>query len=257
MNQDNMMYQEMNDDEITIDLYELFKTLWSKAHIILLAGILAALVAFVGTKTLLVPKYTSTTKVYVLKRQEGNSSVSYSELQAGTQLLKDYMELVTSRPVLEQAIEELDLDMEPENLASMVSTESKDDTRIFSILVESEDPEEAKAIADAVREAVCVQITKIMDADAVNTVEEANLPKYPSSPNMKKNVLIGGMLGIFLAVGIIFLIFILDDTIKTPDDVEHYLGLNVLTAIPIQEGVKKPKKVKGLSSKQAKRNMKR
>lgn len=194
MNQDNMMNQEVNDDEITIDLYELFKKLWSKAHIIVLAGILAALVAFVGTKTLLVPKYISTTKVYVLNRQEGNAGVSYSDLQTGTQLLKDYMELVTSRPVLEQAIEELDLDMEPQNLASMVSTESKGDTRIFSILVENEDPEEAKAIADAVREAVCVQITKIMDADAVNTVEEANLPKYPSSPNLKKMCLSGEVL---------------------------------------------------------------
>ena len=96
-----------------------------------------------------------------------------------------------------------------------------------------------------------------MEADAVNTIEEANLPSSPSSPNVTRNIAIGAMLGILIAAGIIVLIYILDDTIKTPDDVEHYLGLNVLTSIPIEEGVKKSKKVKGLSSKKLQKQMKR
>ena len=106
----------------------------------------------------------------------------------------------------------------------------------------------AKEIADALRDSVSIQITEIMEADAVNTIEGANLPTEPSSPSVMKNIAIGGLLGILIAAGIIILIFVLDDTIKTPDDVEYYLGLNTLTSIPIQEGVKKSKKVKGLSS---------
>ena len=257
MSQERVINQEIDNDEITIDLTELLMVLWSKAHIILLSGILMALLAFVGTKLFITPLYTSVTKMYVLSKQDSNAGVTYSDLQTGTQLTKDYMELVKSRPVLEQVIAILNLDMEPEDLADMISVATATDTRILSVEVESENPREAKEIADAIRESVGIQITEIMDADAVNTVEEGNLPMEPSSPSTLKNSVIGGMLGVLIAIGVIMLIFVLDDTIKTPDDVEHYLGLNVLTSIPIQEGVKKSKKVKGISAKKLMRNMRK
>lgn len=256
MNQDRGILQKHDNDEITIDLSELLRVLWSKLHIIILTGILVALFAYVGTKLFITPTYTSSTKVYVLTRQNGNENITYTDLQTGTQLLKDYMELATSRPVLEQVIAELDLDIETEELQEMITTESQDDTRIFSISVECENPKKAKEIVDALREAVGSQITKIMAADAVNTVEEGNLPKEPSSPNLKRNVLVGGILGMLLAMTIIVCIYIMDDTIKTPDDVKDFLGLSVLTSIPIQEGVKKNKKAKGMTHKQNTRNTK-
>lgn len=236
--------QEIDNDEITIDLAEMLFVLWSKIHIILLSGILMALVAFVGTKLFITPMYTSVTKVYVLSKQDNNANVTYNDLQTGTQLTKDYMELVKSRPVLEQVIAVLNLDMETKDLAEMISVETQTDTRIITINVENENPKQAKEIADAIRESISIQITEIMDADSVNTVEDGSLPKEPSSPNVLRNLLIGAILGILLAGGIIILIYMLDDTIKTPDDVERYLELNVLTSIPIQEGVKKSKKTK-------------
>ena len=91
----------------------------------------------------------------------------------------------------------------------------------------------------------------------MNTVEEGNLPSSPSSPNTMKNMAAGGLLGLLIAAGIIVLVFVLDDTIKTPDDVEHYLGLNVLTSIPIQEGVKKSKKVRGVSAMKVMQNLRK
>ena len=172
------------------------------------------------------PMYTSTTSMYVLSRTEGNSSVTYSDLQTSTQLTQDYMELVSSRPVLEQVIAVLNLDMTTEELKNSITTENAAESRILTIGVENEDPKMAKEIADALRESVSIQITEIMEADAVNTIEEANLPTDPSSPSTMKNIAIGGLLGILIAAGIIILIFVLDDTIKTPDDVEYYLGLN-------------------------------
>jgi len=203
------------------------------------------------------PKYTSDTKIYVLTKQDSNAGVTVNDLQTGTYLTKDYMELVKSRPVLEQVIAVLNLDMTSEELSGMITVENTADTRILTIRVESEDPKEAKAIADAVRESVSVQIPEIMNADSVNTVEEGNLPTSPSSPNLMKNMALGGLLGLLLAIGIIALIYILDDTVKTPEDVENFLGLNVLTSIPISEGFKKTKKVKGMSAKKLMRNMKR
>ena len=257
MSQDKTTNRDFENEEITIDLTELFLALWNKIHLIILAGILMALVAFVGTKLFMTPMYTSTTSMYVLSRTEGNASVTYNDLQTSTQLTQDYMELVSSRPVLEQVIAVLNLDMTTEELKNSITTENTAESRILTIGVENEDPKMAKEIADALRDSVSIQITEIMEADAVNTIEEANLPTDPSSPSTMKNIAIGGLLGILIAAGIIILIFVLDDTIKTPDDVEYYLGLNTLTSIPIQEGVKRSKKVKGLSSKKLEKQMRR
>ena len=232
------------EDELTIDLGELLRVLLSKIHIIVLAAILMALVAFVGTKLFVTPMYTSVTKMYVLAKDDNNTSSTSSNLTAGSMLTKDYMELVKSRPVLEKAISVLNLKMEPEQLAGMITAETPTDTRIMSISVQSSNPKQAKEIADAVRDAVSVQIKEIMSVDSVNTVEEGNLPTSPSSPNTMKNMMLGAVLGFIIAVGIITLIYMLDDTIKTPEDVENYLGLNVLTSIPVRSGTAKGKKVK-------------
>ena len=228
------------NDEITIDLTELFMTLWSKAHMIILAGILLGLLAFVGTKLFLTPIYTSTTKFYVLNKTSDTGSVTYNDLQTGTQLTKDYAELVKSRPVLE----------ETEELAKKITVTTPTDTRVMSINVEDPQPKQARDIADAVRQAVSIQIKAIMDVDSVQAVENANLPDHPSSPSVMKNTLIGAILGILIAAGIIILVFMLDDTVKTPEDVETYLGLNVLASIPVYDGTsaKNKKRVKGLSA---------
>lgn len=252
-----MVNQNISDDEIEIDLVELFMVLKSKLHIILLSGILAALLAFVGTKLLMTPMYTSVTKMYVLSRQDSSSGVTYSDLQTGSQLTKDYAELVKSRPVLEQVIAVLNLDIEPEDLAENITVETPTDTRILSISVESDNPKEAKEIADTLRETVSSEIKEIMHAESVDTIEDGNLPKEPSSPSLKKNMVLGGALGVFLALAILIFIFLRDDTIKNPDDVEQYLGLNVLTSIPIKGKVQKPKKVKIPAQKKSVKNGKR
>ncbi|MDY2613948.1 MAG: Wzz/FepE/Etk N-terminal domain-containing protein [Lachnospiraceae bacterium] len=257
MNQNNMVNQNITEDEIEIDLVELFMVLKSKLHIILLSGILAALLAFVGTKLLMTPMYTSVTKMYVLSRQDSSAGVTYSDLQTGSQLTKDYAELVKSRPVLEQVIAVLNLDMEPEDLAENITVETPTDTRILSISVESDNPKEAKEIADTLRETVSSEIKEIMHAESVDTIEDGNLPKEPSSPSLKKNMVLGGALGVFLALAILIFIFLRDDTIKNPDDVEQYLGLNVLTSIPIKGKVQKPKKVKIPAQKKSVKNGKR
>lgn len=255
--QNTIMNSEVDDDEIEIDFSEILGALLKKAHIIFLSGIVVALLAFIGTKLFITPMYTSETKVYVLSKSDGAAGVTTSDLQAGSYLTKDYSELVTSRTVMEQVIALLNLDMKPEELMDMISVESATDSRILTIKVENEDPKKAKEIADAVREAVSVQITEIMDADAVNTVQKADLPDEPSSPSTMKNTLIGGILGLFLAIAAVVLVTLLDDTVKTPEDVEKYLGLNTLTSIPIVDGAKKNKKTKGLSARKFAKKMNR
>ena len=256
MNQEKTTH-DIENDELTIDLGELFSVLWDKIYIVILAGIVLAFVTFACTQLLITPKYTSTTSMYMLAKSNSETGITTSDLQTGTQLTQDYMELTKSRTVMEKVIATLNLDMTAEELSNCITTTNTENTRIMTIAVENEDPELARDIADALRQTASNEIVDIMGIEAVNTIEEANLPTSPSSPSVMKNTAIGGLLGIVLAAGIIILIFLLDDTIKTPDDVENYLGLNVLTSIPIQEGEEKAKKTKRRTTRRMTKKMKR
>lgn len=163
--------------------------------------------------------------------------MTYSDLQTGSTLTKDYEILIKSRTVLESVIEELDLSLSYKEINHMVSVSVPDSTRIVEITVETTDPYLSRDIADAVRETASKNIANVMGIDAVNVVEKANLPEKKSAPSIKKYTLLGAMLGGIAVCGIIIVTFLLNDTIRTQDDIEKYLGISTLGTIPIDESM--------------------
>ena len=232
------------NDEIEFDLREIFVLLMSKLAIIILFAFMGAIIAFTYTRFLIPKTYTSKTQMYVMNSSSGETSqkASVGELQASSYLTKDYLILCKSTPVLKEVIDELKLDIGMAALAGKISVSTPLDTRIITISVTDTDPWMAKSIADAVREAAKVQIVEVTGVESVNDVEEASLPAMPVGPNTRLNVIIGFMIGFIIAVAIIIIKFLLDDTIKTPDDVEKYIGISVLGSIPLSETEAKKKK---------------
>lgn len=222
------------DDVIEIDLKEIFGILINKLWLIVLCGIVAGVAGFCVSNFAITPQYQSTTKVYILSKQNGDS-VTYTDLQMGTQLTKDYKELIKSRDVLETVIETCQLDESYGSLAERVTVENISDTRIIAITVEDPNPVTAQFLADEIRKEAAQHIKNVMDIEAVNVAEEANLPENPSSPSVMKWTALGLMLGMCLCAGVILLRYLLDDTVKTSEDVEKYLGLSTLAMIPIME----------------------
>lgn len=228
------MEQRIENDEVEINLGELLGVIFSKFLIIMLVAIVGAALALIFTKILVTPKYKSVTKVYILSKQD-SSVITNSDMQMGTLLTKDYKELITSRSVTDQVIQNLDLNMTNEELAKSISVESPSDSRILEISVVHPSPAEAQKIADAVREISSERIMDVMGLEAVNLVDTANYPKSPSSPNTLKNVVLGGIIGFVLAIGVVVLVFVLDDRIRTPEDVEKHLGSSVLGMLPLAD----------------------
>lgn len=222
-------------DAIEVDLLEIISVLFGRFWIILGSGLLAAVVGFVISMFILTPTYESTTKIYILNKSE-STTVTYSDVQMGTQLTKDYAELINSRYVLEEVIKILSLsEMEYRDLLDKVSVHTPTDTRIVSITVTDTNPQQAMDIANCIREVAGEHIQNVMDIDAVNVVEEANMPTTKAGPSVPKWTLVGGALGAFLVCVIILIHYLLDDTIKTSEDVEKYLGLSTLALIPMAE----------------------
>lgn len=231
MNQND---RDNRDDVIEIDLVELLGVILHNLWIIIVSGVIVAAVALLVSYFIITPKYESVTKIYVISKTNADT-MTYSDLQAGSTLTKDYKELVKSRPVLEEVLAETGIDVELKDLEEQITVEVPTDTRIVSITVEDKDPYEARIIADSVRIAASKHIREVMDTEAVNVVEEASLPTEKSSPSILKNTAIGYAVGLFLAIAIVIINYIMDDTIKTPDDVEKFLGVSVLGSIPYSE----------------------
>lgn len=257
-----MKTNQLYEEEIEIDLWAVFRALKKNLLLILLAAGAGLVLFYLGTRLFITPTYDSTTKIYVLNQQDNtNQSITYSDLQSSTQLTKDYMELVKTRPVLEDVISALGLeDTTYDELKEEIRTATATDGRIIAITVTDKDPRQAKAIADAVRDAVSSQIMKVMDVRAVNVVEPANLPEKKARPGNMKNALIGGILGFLIALGCVVMETVLDDRVKTEEDVEKYLSLSVLGTLPLEEGLGKKKgrkRIKKASKKDAKKNTKK
>ncbi len=232
----------VENEEVEIDLVELFRFLLHWIWLIIICGIAAGLVGFLISAFLLTPKYQSTTGIYVMSRQNGDT-LSYSDTQLATQLTKDYEELIVSRTVLESVIAEESLPDTYETLKSRVAVENTSDTRIIYITVTDTDPAKARSISNAIREAAAQHIMSVTEVQAVNTVDEANLPTEPSDPSVRKWTAIGTALGMLLCVMILVVRFLLDDTIKTSEDVEKYLGWSTLALIPTIEENQERRKV--------------
>ncbi len=237
----------MNEkEEVTIDLGEIFGLLLHNILLICLAGIFGGLLFYLYSSEFVTPKYRSSTSIYVLtKSSNEENTVSYADLQTGRLLTSDYVKLVTSQTVMNQVIANLRLsEVYPDmkgitagGLASRVSASSDEDTRIITISVLDSNPMRAQDIADATRMAASEQIKEVTDIEAVNVIDKADISSAPVSPNRPKYLILGGLIGAFIASAILILKYILDDTIKTPDDVERFLGLSTLASIPYDESM--------------------
>ena len=231
------MENHRDNDIAEIDLLEIISILLNRFWVIFGAALLAAAAGFMISKFVLTPTFESTTKIYILNKSE-NTTVTYSDVQMGTQLTKDYAELINSRYVLETVIGQLSLpEMEYKDLLKKVSVHTPTDTRIVSITVTDYDPQQAQNIANCIREVAGEHIQNVMDIEAVNVVDEANLPTVKAGPSVVKWTAVGGILGVFLVCAVILIHYLLDDSIKSSEDVEKYLGLSTLALIPITQSV--------------------
>ncbi len=228
------MEPNRSTEEMEIDLGELIMALLRKWWIIMLTGILFAAAGFSIAKFAIEPTFESSTSVYVISRQKEDVTTS-SDISLGTQLMKDIAALVKSRTVSEEVISNLGLDMKVKDFNTLVSVTSGSDTRFLSITVTHTEPAMAQRIANEIRDVAARRAVEVMKVEAVNVADYANLPLEKAAPSGAKFTLLGGVLGVFLAAGIVAVLFLLDDTIKTPDDVEKYLKLSTLGSIPYDE----------------------
>lgn len=221
--------REQQEDEI--DLVELFYLLWGHVLQIIACVIVGGAAAFVCTYFFITPMYQATAKMYMVSASS-SSIVNLSDLQLGTQLTPDYQELLLSRPLLEDVIDTLELDVLPEVLSESISIDNPEGTRILSITVTSFDPQLAADIANAIVERAVLYLPRIMETPSPNIYEDAIVPTQKSSPSYVRNTLLGAMLVAMIYCGFLVVRYLMDDSFTTPEDINRYFGVQPLAVVP-------------------------
>ena len=215
--------------EDVIDLVELFYLMWSHMLQIIACVLLGGAAAFAYTYFLVTPQYQATAKMYVVS---STSLLNVNNLSISSELAIDYQELILSRQLLENVIDELNVDMTASQLASMISIENPTDTRILSVTVTNPDPQLAADLANEVSQQAVIFFERVMESPPPNVYEDAIVPTTKSSPSYSRNTLLGALLVAVVYCGILLVRYLMDDSFTTPEEVNRCFGVQPLAVIP-------------------------
>ena len=245
-----------------IDLLELLMVMKKHLSAILLAGIVGLVIMFAYTSFLVTPLYSASSMMYVMPDNSNSmNSSTLSDMQVGQQLTSDYSSMIKSRSFMEDVIKKLNLTIDYQQLLGKVEVTNPTSSRILQVTVNDPNPQTAADIANEMASVAESKLKEITGMQAIKIYEEAAVPDRPSSPSLKKNCALGLLAGLVLAMAVVTILYLLDDTIKTEDDIEKYLGMTTLAVLPYngrkqQRQAQKHKKQRAKQERQTSRKRK-
>ncbi|SHK56844.1 YveK family protein [Tepidibacter formicigenes] len=220
--------------EETIELRAYFDIIRKRIWILALITVISVLTSAVVSFFVLDPVYETSTTLMVNKAKNDESSIiNYQDVILNQKLVLTYGEIVKSRTVLEKVIKGLNLNMKYEELKEKITVSPVKDTEIMNIKVQDTDAKKAKKIANKIPQVFTQEVIRITKADSVQVIDYAKVPENPIKPKPMLNIIVAGVLGVMIGLFIIFLIEYLDNTVKTPQDIEKHLELPVIGVIPV------------------------
>ena len=219
----------------TIDIGGMIKAVFKRFYIILLVACILGTASFLKSYFLTVPMYMSTAKVYTINADNTSEANVYNDIMMSSELINDYEENIKSRYVMEKVLTEMKMDMPADALKAAVNVNAIDGTRILEISVSNEDPLVARDLTNKVCEVAGERIVDVMNIEAMNIIDEARIPEGAYNNNVIGDSIKGFIIGGFISAAVIVLLFMLDTTIKTQEDVLNMTGLTTLGVIPYDE----------------------
>ena len=230
--------RNMNNEtgELEIDLLRMAQALWKKAVGIVIAGVLAAAAALGYTAFFVTPLYKAEALMYVNSNNisvgSTKVSISQAELSAAQTLVDTYIVILNTRATLSEVIAQTKVNYSYEQLKKMISAQSVNSTEVFSITVTSPDPKEAEVLANAIAQILPQKIASIVEGSSARIVDYAVEPTEKASPSLRGNALLGFVLGVILACGVVIIREMLDDVIHDSDYLIQTYDIPVLAVIP-------------------------
>ncbi|MCM3731612.1 Wzz/FepE/Etk N-terminal domain-containing protein [Fictibacillus nanhaiensis] len=220
--------------EETISLKDIAQTLRKRLMLIALIAAVAVAVSGVISYFILTPVYQASTQILVNQKSNEQATLDPNQIRTNVEMINTYKLIITSPAILDIVVEDLKLKQSTDTLISKITVNSEQNSQVFSLTVQDEDPAQAVKIANAISETFRDEVDEIMEINNVKILSPAVLKDNPSpiKPKPLLNIAIALVVGLMAGIGIAFLLEYLDNTIKTEEDIQNILGLPVLGAIP-------------------------
>lgn len=205
-----------------------------KIVFIILISVLVSITVALGSVFLISPVYEASSTLYIISQKTASEGdVTYTDLLTNQQLVKDYRELIKSKLIVKTALDELKImDLTPNQLSNRITVSSKNDTRVLEIKVEDTYPVRSAELSNKICEVFISEAKSLAKIDNVNIVDTAEIPETPVKPQPVLYTAIAFIISLMLTLGVFYLLEVINETIKTSEDIETYLDLNVLGTIP-------------------------
>lgn len=226
-----------------IDLKELIEIFWEKRTTIILLVAIFMVVGFIYSSFMITPKYSSTTSLVLAQSNSTDQTgITTTDITLNSKLISTYSKLVKSDLVIKEVISNLGISDSIESVKSSVTVSAVSDTEILEIKVTTGEPDKSAKLANEVSAVFIEKVKELYSRDNVHTLDPAEIEEAPSNINHPKTIIIFALVGFVIAAGYIFAVFMLDNSIKTPEDVEKSAHVPVLASIPLyDDGTNKAK----------------
>lgn len=225
-----------------------------KKYVLVIAAVALALVigVFIYDKSIKKPLYTTYTTIILTKSNEAQTgtTITQNDILLNQKLVETYSKIIKSKLVLEQVISETGVTYTTEELSENVSVEAYENTEMLKISVTDQDPELAASIANSIAQVFSGEIAKIYQINNISVVDVAVTPEEVSNNTLKRDLLIALFIGIFGTIGVVFVVYYFDDTVKLTDNLEEEIGMPVVAKVFKSDvGSKNNRKVELLAQK--------
>ena len=206
-----------------------------KKYVLVIAAVALALVigVFIYDKSIKKPLYTTYTTIILTKSNETQTgtTITQNDILLNQKLVETYSKIIKSKLVLEQVISETGVTYTAEELSENVSVEAYENTEMLKISVTDQDPELAASIANSIAQVFSGEIAKIYQINNISVVDVAVTPEEVSNNTLKRDLLIALFIGIFGTIGVVFVVYYFDDTVKLTDNLEEEIGMPVVAKV--------------------------
>ena len=225
--------QQRQEDEV--DLREIISLLLHHIWIFAISALVGALLIGLGVKLFVPAKYTANATIYVFSTTDTSSQT----ISTADKMTTDFQIIATTRTTIQMVIDELELNQTVAELKSenQIRVTNPTDSHMLRISVTNRDPAKAAQVANSLASVMCDQIAYIMKSERPQFVEPAVLGTK-SSPYVRRDALIGGIAAALIAVAVVLIRYFVNDTITTEEDVNRYLGLTILSSVPLERNLK-------------------
>lgn len=223
--------QAENTEEMEIDLGQVWKLIKKNMRMIIIAGILVAVMAVLFTIFFIDKKYASTTTIYLTPKVTEQGFVDNTTITSNNTQVNNYVSMLKGENILTKVAAELELTSVGE-IKSSLSVTNEADTQIIRVTATTKDATKSKQIAELTVKTFFSEMKENLNITSMTVLDDAKVNNVPVSPNVKKNGLMGGMVGVGISCGYVFLKYLLDKRLRNRDEAENFLGLPVLVEIP-------------------------